>query len=922
MKKSVAALLLVLLLAAVAGTYAFQERRLLAQNPLDRELPFVSLSKAIADRNDNLYVIDNSKKTIHKMDKNGVLLFSLHSDTGKNGEQFRFNDMAVDDQDRLYTVRTLLDPYGLTVKSEQIVRFGANGTFDWVIFNQDYEEFKNKRYRIGSLKSPQIRQGDLYFYNDEVTRVTQYKLGAQEEKPQRVFSFDMPANKYLSDIAGTAPENIYYSARSGEIYKVGADAVSAKVYPLPGLDRTLRNFPESLKLDAQGRTVFIDYLSKAISRLDPKQPYIIEELVNTAKAEEKGVRLSYEKTSISLGPDGDVIIVDDAQLNRYYPDGKFAPTMDKMRYSGGYLAHRWLVWGTAAIGLLLLVYAAKLLYINVLGRRTSLVFKQIIVFVPAVAIAMITLSMVVYNNFVAKMEQETFRELSLLAANGQNLIDGDKLEALTSPIEYRGETFNEFRKKINAVFDSSEATVNNDNRGFYKAVYKVENGAIFRILEDDDAMHMFNPFPLTEENTQVIREGKVVTGGWIDDTGSWNYAIAPIRNTAGNIIGVFETSKNMESLLVHRRGVLQSIVVNIAFISGGLLIVLLLMTFIQLSSLRKLRSKVGDIAKGNWDTEVNIRTRDEISDLGESVNTMAARIRDYITKVEAFSHAYYRFVPQQFLRFLNKDSILDVELGDQVEQNMSTMICNIRGFYLMSKRLTPEENFNFVNSFLKRFGPYVRNHNGLVNKYLGAGFMALFPGSADDALRASVEMRREMELYNTHRASTGYRPVDIGVGLHKGPLRLGIIGEEQRLESNVISDNVNISTILERLTEPLGASILITDSVVRSLGDATAFQYRNLGLIQAGGMKEPLHLYDVYQGDPDTIRVQKDKTKARFEEAVTYYQYGRFYDAREAFLMVIKQNRQDKAAQMYFYLCDEYFRNGTTEDWNGTLSVS
>jgi TolA-binding protein len=66
----------------------------------------------------------------------------------------------------------------------------------------------------------------------------------------------------------------------------------------------------------------------------------------------------------------------------------------------------------------------------------------------------------------------------------------------------------------------------------------------------------------------------------------------------------------------------------------------------------------------------------------------------------------------------------------------------------------------------------------------------------------------------------------------------------------------------------------------------------------------------------------KEKTKALFEQAVMLYQVGRFYDAREAFVQVIKVNRQDKAAKLYFYLCDEYFQNGTTEEWNGTLSVS
>lgn len=920
MKKPAAVMLLaVLLLAAVAGMYTFNERRLLEQNPLQRKLPFVSLSKAIADREHNLYVIDNAKKTIHKLNKDGVLQFTIHSETGGNGEQFRFNDMAVDERGGLIAVRTLLDPYGITAKSEQIVRFGADGTFDRVIFSQEYDDGPNRRYRVGSLKSPQNRQGDLYFFNDETTKVTEYRLGAGDEVPRAIFAFELPAGKYLSDIDGTEPGTIYYSARSGEIYRAGPDAVSEMIYPLPGVDRTRRNFPESLRLDSHGRLVYIDYAAKAISRLDPKEPYIIEELINSAKERASGIHIPYEKTEIGIGPDGDTIVVDKALLNRRYADGSFAPTIDGALYAGAYVSRRWIAWAVAAAGVALLLFAVKLLYYDVLNRRTSLLFKQIVVLVPTVTAAMILLSMIVYNNFVGKMNEETFRELSLLAANGQNLIDGDKLEKLGSPEEYRGETYNEFRKKINQVFDNSE---NPENRGFYKAVYKVEKGMIYRILEDDDGIHMFNPFPLTKENERVIRDGVVVTGGWTDDTGSWKYAIAPITNSSGQIVGVFEASKNMESLLAHRKGVMQAIVRNVVLVSGCLLLVLLIMTVIQLSSLRQLRRSVGEIAKGRWDAAVQIRSRDEIADLGESVNTMAARIREYVTKIEAYNKAYYRFVPQQFLRFLNKESILDVELGDQVEQNMTTMICNIRSFYAISKRLTPEQNFNFVNSFLKRFGPYVRGYHGMINKYSGAGFMALFPGSADEALRASVDMRKEMELYNSHRRNSGYRPVDISIGLHKGPLRLGIIGEEQRLESNVISDNVNVASVLERLTEPLGASILITDSVVESLDNASGFQYRTLGLIQVGGVQEPLRLFDVYQGDPDTIRALKDRTKARFEEAVAYYQVGRFYDARESFLMVIKHNRQDKAAQLYFYICDEYYRNGTTEDWNGTLSVS
>lgn len=73
-----------------------------------------------------------------------------------------------------------------------------------------------------------------------------------------------------------------------------------------------------------------------------------------------------------------------------------------------------------------------------------------------------------------------------------------------------------------------ENNARDDNQGFYKAVYKYENGVIYRILEDDDGMHMFNPFQQTPENQQVVLEGKPATGQWQDFSGEWRYAIAPI----------------------------------------------------------------------------------------------------------------------------------------------------------------------------------------------------------------------------------------------------------------------------------------------------------------------------------------------------------------------------------------------------------
>ncbi len=166
---------------------------------------------------------------------------------------------------------------------------------------------------------------------------------------------------------------------------------SELVYPLPGLDRTRRNFPESLHLDNQGRLIFIDFNSKSISRLDPKQPYIIEGLVNEDKAKANGVELAFDATNSSIGQDGSLIIVESAQINRRLPDGTITPSMVEAQYSEAAKTKAILLWSIAIAGILLVLYAIKLVFFNLLQRRLPLMMKQIFILVPVIAFSMILL---------------------------------------------------------------------------------------------------------------------------------------------------------------------------------------------------------------------------------------------------------------------------------------------------------------------------------------------------------------------------------------------------------------------------------------------------------------------------------------------------------------------------------------------------
>ncbi|WP_127583001.1 adenylate/guanylate cyclase domain-containing protein [Paenibacillus koleovorans] len=922
MRKSVTILVLLALLLAAAGTYLFAQRTTLARSPFSSTVPLEALSMAVADGQGDLYITADARTTIYKTTTEGKMIYALDSQEGTNGGLYIFNDMSIDEQRRIYAVRTLLGAYGIKAISEDLVRYTPDGKFDRVLFTQKYDAASElRRYRVGSIKAPQVRGTELIFYNEEMHKFTQYSVDLNtDSEPKPVFSHNLPAGKYIASIDGYEQGRLYYTTRSGEIFAVTAGSGSRQVYPAAIDTANHRNFPESMQMDDMGRVVFVNFNTLMIGRVDPSKGTAVEVLATPNSTAGSGAELAFVSTSVSMLPGGEMLIIDDDQLIHRSADGSLKLMLTELTRSGSDKRAAWFVWFVALLSVLVLLYAFKLLYWNIMKRRASIVVKQVLIFTPVIALSMILIASTVSSNFTAKMQEETEAELALLARNGQNLINGDALKNINSTTDYGGPVYMEFRKRLDRLFDTS--LEGEHSEGLFKAVYKVEDGRIYRIMEDDDNIHMFIPFESTPQNERVIKEGAIETERWSDNGGEWVYAIGPIYDSTGKVVGIFEADKNMEGINAHKRTVQRQIFKDVAWITAGMLLIFLLMTYFVTASIRKLRKSVASIAEGNWDTEVNIRSRDEVSDLGDSVNRMAAHIRAYIKNITDSNEAYYRFVPQQFMRFLKRENMLDVQLGDQVEQDMTVVICNIRGFYRLSNGLTPEENFNFVNSFLKRFGPSVRDNGGMINKYLGAGFMALFPTSADDALVASLRMRIELEVYNAHRANSKYPAIDIGFGLHKGPLRLGIIGEEKRLEGNVISEGVNLAIELEKMTNLLGACILVTEDVMKALASKEAYAARKLGAIRMENTAEPLQLYDVYEGDPDMIAMLKHRTKALFEQGVTYYQVGRFYDAREAFLMVLKQNRQDKAAQLYFYACDEYFQNGTGADWNGALSVS
>lgn len=271
--------------------------------------------------------------------------------------------------------------------------------------------------------------------------------------------------------------------------------------------------------------------------------------------------------------------------------------------------------------------------------------------------------------------------------------------------------------------------------------------------------------------------------------------------------------------------------------------------------------------------------------------------RRTIEEISTLNVAYARFVPRAFLDLLGKSDVRDVRLGDGVEREMTVLFSDVRSFTAISESLSPNETFGFINGLLSRTGPVVREYGGIVDKYVGDAIMALFPGAVDDALRAAIALQDAVQAHNVERALHGAPPIVVGVGLHRGSLMLGTIGEDERMDGTVIADAVNVASRVEGLTKYFGARVIVTDEVRAALADPAAYALRYLGRVAVMGKRRGVGLYEVLDGEPPERRARKLAGAEAFAQAVAAFADGAFARAQELFAGVLAADADDGAAR-------------------------
>ena len=272
---------------------------------------------------------------------------------------------------------------------------------------------------------------------------------------------------------------------------------------------------------------------------------------------------------------------------------------------------------------------------------------------------------------------------------------------------------------------------------------------------------------------------------------------------------------------------------------------------------------------------------------------MALANQRLYTEREELLQAFGRFVPRAFIELLGQQDVRNLGVGDQAVRSLACVFFDVEGFTRRAEALGADRIFQLLNSIYSAVGPVLSEHGGIIDKYMGDGMMVLFPGGPSDAINAAEGVQRAVAALNEAQ-SLQDDPIVLRSSMEFGQVILGTVGHEDRFDTTVIADPVNVASRLQSWCRTLRVSVLSTGGCQP---DTPAAFTRCLGWFDIRGRAHPVALYEHYGSDPADTRAQKEALRSEFEHAVRCRKLGRWIESVGHLQRCIEACPTDTAAQ-------------------------
>lgn len=308
-------------------------------------------------------------------------------------------------------------------------------------------------------------------------------------------------------------------------------------------------------------------------------------------------------------------------------------------------------------------------------------------------------------------------------------------------------------------------------------------------------------------------------------------------------------------------------------------------------------------------------------------------VLDFVTPVGAAFLAYLgaaiwlfetegkkrREIRAMFSRCLSADVVGELEARPESltpggeRRVLTVFFSDISGFTSISEQMEPEQLVRFLNDYLTFMTNTILDTRGLIDKYEGDAIMAFWgaPLPLDDharrALEAAARCQEQLEEFSASRSEEGLPPLSTRMGLNTGPMVVGYMGSERRLDFTVIGDAVNLASRLEGANKQFGSDILLTQATLDAANGSPgkAVITRPLGNVRVKGKEQPVRVHELLGAGGAGLTSLPEWAEC-FIAGQALFEEGRFQEARERFTRADRARPGgDPVARRFLQFCVE-----------------